>query len=150
MSEFKWYFGSGEEPEHYTLAGTATREETIAEGTAYYDGETFSIIEGAKGTMKSFVPCVDRIIDMMIESADDDGAFGEDGFDDMRGTPEAIKAAEHDLEAVMREWFDRHAAIFPEPWSFARTRSEEVIVGEDPDANPALDAGIGFAPAVAS
>ena len=150
MSEFKWYFGSGEEPEHYMLAGTSTREETIAEGKAYYDGDTFSIIEAVSGTMKSFVPCADRIIDMMIESADDDGAFGEDGFDDMRGTPETIKAAEADLESVMREWFDRHAAIFPEPWSFARTRSEEVIVGDDPDANPALDAGIGFTPTVSS
>lgn len=80
--------------------------------------------------MSRYVPSAERIIEWMTECADDDGAFGEDDYCELVGSAEAVSAAEGDLRAALKGWFERHGAIFPTPWAFLKTRNGEWITPE--------------------
>lgn len=106
----------------------ASREEAIAEGSADDpDREFVTVLEARKGTLANRLPQAATIIEDMLERAHDEGDFGEDPSDralDMKG---CTKAAEAELDGFLRDWFTRHAALFPEPWVFAQTRNQETV-----------------------
>lgn len=123
-SEWKWYASRDEE--NCTVGPEASRDAIIAAATRDYDGERFHIVEARKGTMERWVPSGSDIIDQVFERSSDDGAFGDD-YGEPEGTPEQIKAAEEDLDALLTAWYARHKHIFPEPWQFAESRNCEWI-----------------------
>lgn len=120
-----WTWWASRDEEQYLVGPCGSREEAIERATEDFDGEAFHVVEARKGSMARWLPKADRIIEIMSEASDDDGAFGEDAYCELIGSPEAISAAEADLSAALADWFSRHAAIFPEPWVFAATRNGE-------------------------
>ena len=136
---WEWYAGPGCEPENYGLV-EGTRDDAIAAARIDFD-DGFTICEARKGTMKRCLPSAERIIEGMIESADDDGLFGDDSAGDhWRDTGKA----EAELDALLKVWFDRNARQFPRPWQFAEARNEEYFPPEpaaatEPEACPICD-----------
>lgn len=122
-----WQWWASRNEEQYLVGPEDSREAVIQAGIEDFDGESFHIVEARKGSMAGYLPSGQRLIEWMTEGADDNGAFGEDDYCELTATPEAIEAAEADVEAVLADWFKRHSAIFPEPWAFAATRNGEWI-----------------------
>jgi hypothetical protein len=122
-----WSWYASRDEESYLVGPEDTREAAIQAATEDFDGEPFHVVEACKGSMAAFLPSGERLIEWMTECADDNGAFGEDDYCELIGTPEAITAAEEDAAATLKAWFDRHAALFPTPWAFAATRNGEWI-----------------------
>lgn len=129
---WEWYAGPGCEPENYQLV-EGSRDDVIAAARIDFD-DGFTICEARKGTLKRSLPSAERIIEGMIESADDDGLFGEDSAGDhWRDTGNA----EAELDALLKAWFDRNARQFPRPWQFAASRNEEYFAPEPVAADEA-------------
>jgi hypothetical protein len=125
---WQWYYGQSDEA--YTGGPCADRQEAVESGEHEFDGEPFFIIEAAKGSMMKFLPSAERIIDDTLERADDDDAFGDNYAERARDAT----AAEADLDALLKGWFERHKAIWPTPWAFAATRNSEEITPAAADA----------------
>jgi hypothetical protein len=121
---YRWYHGAGSTPDAYTGGDFATREEAVADGQAYYEGDVFSIVEAQKGAFS--VPTASDLMAYWLECWDDDDMGGEDACE-WRGKPDQVKAAEADLQALLDGWVERHGAIIPEPWCFNDTRNEETF-----------------------
>lgn len=127
-ADWKWY--AGPDDESYSLGPFDTRAEAIAAGQSEIE-KRFHIIEACKGDMSRWLPSGERIIEAMAEAADEDGAFGENDYCELKGSAEAIAAAEADLASTLRAWFERQAAIFPKPWLFEASRAGEWIEGAE-------------------
>lgn len=123
----KWEWWASRDEENYTVGPEGSREDVVAAALCDFDGEPFHVVEACKGSMSSYLPSGQRIIEWMQECADDNGAFGDDKYCELTGSAEAIAAAEADAKAVLADWFARHAAIFPTPWAFRATRNAEWI-----------------------
>jgi hypothetical protein len=127
-ADFQWYWAAGEQPETYTGGPEKSRDAAMSAALREFEaGEVFTLISATKGSFWSAIPSAAEILDLAAEKASDDDMFGEDGFDDYVGGAAAVKAAEADLNAVLKAWFDRHQAIFPTPWTFGETSNEELI-----------------------
>lgn len=118
-----WQWYAGHDGETYSLGPEPTRDAILSVGRDDYGGDAFYIVEATKGTMQEYLPSATDVIEMMQERADNDGAFGDD-YCEITGS---VKAAEADLDQLLRDWYARHAAIFPTPWKFASSRNEEII-----------------------
>ncbi len=132
MGDDNWSWWASRDEENYTVGPEDTREAVIAAGATDFDGEAFHIVEALKGSMARWLPKAERIIEIMAEASDDDGAFGEADYCELVGSAEAVSAAEADLNAALSGWFARHAGIFPTPWAFFRTRNAELIPATNP------------------
>jgi hypothetical protein len=121
---FKWYAGSGVEPENFNVGPEDAREAIIGCARVEFCGEIFTIIEAQRGEFSP--PSGDDLMGEMIERwADDD--MGREDYPGFEGPLEAISAAEKDLDALLTEWFERHRAIMPTPWCFAGSRNQETF-----------------------
>ena len=138
MTTPEWQWWASRDEEQYLVGPCASREEAIEHALEDFDGEPFHIVEARKGSMIRWVPKAARIIEIMAESADDDGAFGEDDYCEPVGSAEAVSAAEADLDGLLAAWFSRHAAVFPEPWAFAATRNGEWVRPTGAASAPAM------------
>lgn len=133
-SDKGWSWWASRNEEQYLVGPCDSRDEAIKSATEDFDGEPFHVIEARRGSMAAFLPTGESLIELMTESADDNGAFGEDDYCELIGSAEAIAAAQADAKAVLAEWFNRHVAIFPTPWAFAATRNGEwVTPQQQPD-----------------
>lgn len=136
-----WYAARGDTAEACTIGPYDSREQVIATGRQDFDGDAFTIIEARKGTLRQYMPDADRIIEIMLEQADDDGAFGDDGYagDNINDTT----AAEADLNSALKDWFARHEGVFGKPWVFSETRNEETLpaLPEDGSQTPPASDG---------
>jgi hypothetical protein len=125
---FQWYWAAGEQPENYTGGPEVSREAAMRAALREFEpGDVFTLISATKGTFWNAIPGAAEIMDLAAEKASDDGMFGDDGFDGYVGGRAAEKAAEDDLDEVLKAWFERHRAIFPTPWTFDDTRGEELV-----------------------
>lgn len=123
----KWEWWASRDEENYTVGPEGSRADVVAAALCDFDGEPFHVVEACKGSMASYLPSGQRIIEWMQECADDNGAFGDDQYCELTGSAEAIAAAEGDATAALADWLARHAAIFPTPWAFRATRNAEWI-----------------------
>lgn len=130
---WRWYGAMGVEPESFQYSADS-REAILADLRAMADGETFTICEARKGSMRPWLPNANELISEMFERANDDGAFGEDGDGEILGDEAKITAAEQELDVFLAGWFELHRAIFPTPWLFAEVRSTETFNPPEPAA----------------
>lgn len=108
-----WYCGRNEE--YMDIGGPfQTREEAIAEGRHYRQGEPFYICNAAIYGWSA--PDADCVMDHWID--DHDELWWEDGFSGFEGGKEAESCALNDLQAVLNDWFERHRAILPKATAF--------------------------------
>jgi len=121
---FFWYAGAGAQPENYALGPFNTRDDAIADGRDYYDGQAFTVIEACKGEFSP--PSADALMGEWLERWGDDD-MGREDYPEFKGPKAAIDAAEADLDQLLSAWFERHRAIMPEPWCFGESRNEELI-----------------------
>jgi hypothetical protein len=125
---WKWYAGYGIEPENFSVGPEDTRDAIIAAARIEFCGETFTIIEAWRGVFSP--PSADDLMGEMTERWGDDD-MGREDYPEFSGPLEAIKAAERDLDDLLRAWFERHRAIMPTPWCFADSRNTETFKVEE-------------------
>lgn len=119
-----WWVGADDE--YMNIGGPfPTRDAAIEAGRADRCGDPFYITRAVLHQWSA--PDAVSVIDHWIDSSDE--LWFEDGFPGFDGPneKERTKAAEDDLQAVLNDWFARHADLLPTPTTFASAWGGEWI-----------------------
>lgn len=129
-----WWAGCDEE--FMNIGGPfATRDEAIAAGRAYLNGDPFWICHAVLHCW--YAPDASCVFDELCNQSDE--YFYEDGFPGFDGGKEAERAAGNDLQVVLNEWIGRHTGILPKPTAFANCSDHEQI--DAPEAATGVELG---------
>lgn len=134
---WQWYYAQGSSPDTYR-GGFPTLAEAVSGACGDYGGQIVTIVEALKEAPSP--PGGEDVVDLFGDQNED--AWGEDGFEGLTGSPEAVEVALAELTAAVKGWFDKHSALLPTAWMFAQTRNETTFntstLPEAVETSPAL------------
>lgn len=134
-----WGWWASQDEETYIVGPEASREAVIAAAAVDFDGEDFHIIEAVAGCVEQYIPSGDDVIGWVLESAADDGLFGESGDADMSGAKETQAVAVAELDTAIKAWTQKWKHLLPVPWRFGATRNREYIALCETEAQGEVD-----------
>ncbi len=127
MSDYRWYYGYGREPERY-YGGFATRGEAVEEGlteAANLEYRELTIVEGCHGEISTTIFDASELMEQLCEHNDE--LTDEDGGLDLdKRTAAQEQVLEDRLATILKTWLTENN--LGRAWSFSHMRNEVVII----------------------
>lgn len=133
-----WNWWAGRTAEWMDMGSHATREDAVAEGMGYGDGD-FVVLEARSLSVPS--PDAGTVIDDWLNGLGENHDYysGESGYPEWTLPKDQQKVAEAELQTALAAWAEKWARgwIDPLPDIFGDVRNQETIRNtRDPDMEP--------------